>query len=237
MHRMLALVLTLGLASAVAADEAAWIDLTAQGLAPWRAPTGEWLVAGDATPSADNPRRLTATPGQGTLVNGPTGRTPDLRTKEMYADVDVHVEFLIARGSNSGVKLMGLYEIQIIDKPVAKEGTGDSCGGIYPRAELKPRYHHIDKGVPPRTQAAREAGTWQSLDIVFQAPRFDAAGKKTGSARFVKVVLNGQVIHEDVEVTAPTGHAWRNPEVARGPLLLQGDHGPVAFRNVRIRPR
>ena len=76
----------------------------------------------------------------------------------------------------------------------------------------------------------------KNLDVSFRAPRFDAAGKKTANARFVKVTLNGTVIHEDVEVESPTGHAWHNKEVARGPLLLQGDHGPVAFRNVRVRP-
>ena len=62
--------------------------------------------------------------------------------------------------------------------------------------KLKPKYHHIDKGIPPKTNAARPAGEWQTLDIIFQAPRFDSAGKKTGNARLVKVVLNGQVIHE-----------------------------------------
>src|SRR5262249_61960449 len=118
-----------------------------------------------------------------------------------------------------------------------KDLTGDSCGGVYPRAEQKPKYHHIDKGVPPRTNAAKPAGEWQTLDITFQAPRFDAAGKKTANARFVKVVLNGQVVHEDVEVSTPTGAAWRlAKEVPSGPLFLQGDHGPVALRNVRLRP-
>ena len=79
-------------------------------------------------------------------------------------------------------------------------------------------------------------GEWQTLDVIFRAPRFDSDGKKTRSARFDKVVLNGQIIHEDVEVKTPTGHAWRLKEVARGPILLQGDHGPVAFRNIRVKP-
>jgi hypothetical protein len=151
--------------------------------------------------------------------------------------VEAHVEFLIPKGSNSGVKMMGLYEIQILDTHGAKELSGDSCGGIYPRAEDKPRYHHIDKGVAPKVNAAKPAGEWQTLDIIFKAPRFDAAGKKIANAKFVKVTLNGQVVHENVEVECPTGAAWRlKPEVAKGPLLLQSDHGPVAFRNVRIRP-
>ena len=62
------------------------------------------------------------------------------------------------------------------------------CGGIYPRAELKPKYHYLDDGVPPRVNAARPAGDWQTLDVVFQAPRFDAAGKKRGREKRHQVV-------------------------------------------------
>ena len=71
---------------------------------------------------------------------------------------------------------------------------------------------------------------------MFRAPRFDDAGKKAANARFEKVVLNGTTIHEDVELEYPTGHAWRHQEKPVGPLLLQADHGPVAFRHVRVRP-
>ncbi|HLF95430.1 MAG TPA: family 16 glycoside hydrolase, partial [Planctomycetota bacterium] len=82
----------------------------------------------------------------------------------------------------------------------------------------------------------KAAGEWQSFDVVFLAPRFDAAGKKTANARFVKVTHNGQVIHEEVEVTGPTrAGAWED-EKPLGPIMLQGDHGPVAFRNLRVRP-
>ena len=68
-----------------------------------------------------------------------------------------------------------------------------------------------------------------------QGPRFDSEGKKIRNARFDKVVLNGQVVHENVELNTPTGNAWKLKEIARGPLLLQGDHGPVAFRKIRVR--
>jgi hypothetical protein len=233
---MLLLLVTVGLARA--GDEG-WIDLTpaANPLQAWQAPSAEWINGGSVELDAKNPRLLASKPGQGILVNGPKGRTQDLVTKQKFTDLDAHVEFLIPRRSNSGVKLMGLYEIQIFDSHGVKELTGADCGGIYPRAEQKPAYHHIDKGTPPRINAARPAGEWQTLDITFQAPRFDSAGKKTANARFVKVVLNGQVIHENVDVSAPTGSAWRlKKENAAGPLLLQADHGPVAFRNVRVRP-
>ena len=150
----------------------------------------------------------------------------------------MELEFLIGKRSNSGIKFHALYEIQIVDSHGKKDDalTGDDCGGVYPRAELKPRYHHIDKGVAPRKNAAKPAGEWQKLHAVFRAPRFDAGGKKTANARLVKVTLNGVVIHEDVELKTPTGNNWSRKEVAKGPFMLQGDHGPVAFRNIRLRP-
>jgi len=217
------------------AEEKGWQSLSPD-LGVWKDPTGEWLVTDKVELDTTNPKKLSAQPAKGDiLVNGP-GRAHDLISKQAFGDLEVHVEFLIAKGSNSGVKLMSVYEIQIFDSFGAKELTGNDCGGIYPRAELKPKYHHIDKGTPPKVNAARPAGEWQTLDIAFTAPRFDAAGKKVGDACFVKVVLNGQVIHENAVVKYPTGHNWKNPEVAQAPLLLQGDHGPVAFRNVRVRP-
>jgi hypothetical protein len=220
----------------IAAAEEKWIELTpGKDFSAWKGPLGDWLAASSVALDPDNAKLLAARPGEGIFVNGPKGRSKDLITRQLFKDVEVHAEFLIPRGSNSGIKLMGLYEIQILDTFGARELTGDSCGGIYPRAELKPKYHYLDNGTPPRVNAAKPAGEWQTLDIVFTAPRFQA-DKKIRNAKFVKVTLNGQVVHENVEVLYPTGHAWHNPEVAEGPLLLQGDHGPVAFRNVRIRP-
>jgi hypothetical protein len=221
---------------AAAVDGPAQVDLIGDtGLAAWRKPTGLWLIAGDAGLEADHPNRLTPLPGRGVIVNGPTGKTSNLVTIEDYGDVDVHIEFMIPKNSNSGVKFQERYEIQISDSFGVAKPKATQCGGIYPRAEMLPKYHHIDDGIPPRANAAKPAGQWQTLDVVFRAPQFGADGKKIRNARFERVVLNGQTIHEAVEVPTPTGHIWRNKEVARGPILLQGDHGPVAFRNLRVR--
>lgn len=226
----------LALPSRTSAQGREWTELIGgRGLAAWRRPTGAWFVAGDARVDPKDPARLVGTPGAGVIINGPEGRTANLQSQTAFGDVEAHIEFLIPDGSNSGVKLQGLYEIQIRDSRDANKLTGDACGGIYPRAELLPRYHHLDQGYAPKVNAARAPGEWQTLDIAFKAPRFDAAGKKTANARFVKVVLNGKVVHEDQELQAPTGHAWRLPEVRRAPLLLQADHGPVAFRAIRVR--
>ncbi|MCL4206624.1 MAG: DUF1080 domain-containing protein [Pirellulaceae bacterium] len=224
-------------ATAWAGDEApahGWIVLS-DGLDAWRDPSPDWSFVGDVRLDPDNPRRLVGDPGEGVLRNGPDGRTADLVTREQWGDVHVRLEFMISERSNSGVKLQGVYEVQLYDSWKVEKPTASHCGGIYPRAELRPQYRLIDEGFPPRTNAARAPGQWQTLEILFRAPRFDAEGTKTENARFERVVLNDQVIHEDVEVASPTGHAWRNKETPLGPLLLQGDHGPVAFRRIQLK--
>lgn len=234
MSRCVALLLPL-LAASAADNDRNWMDLS-KDFDAWAKPAPEWQMVGSVELDAQNPKRLASKPGNGIMLNGPKGTARDLVSKEKFADIEAHVEFAVPKGSNSGVKLESLYEIQIYDSFGKKDVTASDCGGIYPRAELQPRYHHIDKGIPPKTNACLAPGEWQTLDIIFLAPRFDGDGKKTANAKFVKVVLNGKVIHENVDMEYPTGHAWRNKEVASGPLLLQGDHGAVAFRNVRVRP-
>ena len=211
-----------------------WIDLINLDL--WRPSQGGWQDVGAIRPDPEHPRLLAAEPGHGILTNGPIGKSPNLLTKQAFGDVEVHAEFLIPRKSNSGIKLLGVYEIQIFDSFGKPTAAADDCGGIYPRAELLPTYHHIDDGYPPKVNACRPPGEWQVLDLTFHAPRFDAAGQKVAPARFDRVILNGQVVHEDAPVPTPTGHAWHDAEHPTGPLLLQGDHGPVAFRALRLRP-
>ena len=224
--------------ASVRADEGGWIDLIAtDGFAAWESPTEAWTHASAVRIDPAKTTRLAFDAGPGPiLVNGPTGKTRNLVTRQRFGDVELHAEFFIPRGSNSGIKLEGVYEIQIADSHGQKTPTASHAGGIYPRSEMKPVYHHIDKGYPPRVDAARPAGEWQTLDITFRAPRFGASGKKVANARFVKVALNGQVVQDDVEVPYPTGDNWHNPEHPDGPILLQADHGPVAFRNLRVRP-
>lgn len=84
--------------------------------------------------------------------------------------------------------------------------------------------------------ASKPAGDWQTFDITFRAPRFDAEGKKTENAKFIKVLHNGQLIHENIEMTGPTRGAKIPGEAATGPILIQGDHGSVAYRKLTITP-
>lgn len=218
------------------ADADGWIDLGS--FDAYRGPTGTWFRAADVVLDPENPRLLKPVqpgPDGPVLVNGPDGRTNNLLTRAEFRDVEFRAEFLVSKGSNSGVKMNGLYEIQIFDSSNAVKLTGSDCGGIYPTAELLPRYRHLDEGRAPLVNACKQPGEWQTLEIVFRSPRFDDRGAKIADARFVKVALNGKIVQDDVAVATPTGHAHRLPEPPRGPILVQADHGPVAFRNIRVR--
>lgn len=185
----------------------------------------KWSVVEAVKVAEGMPNRLEPTAGQGVLLSGDDGRGVDLLSEAEHGDCELHVEFTVSKGSNSGVYFLGQYEVQILDsfgKKDAELKYGD-CGGIYNTAA-------------PRTNVSKAPGEWQMFDVIFLAPRFDEAGKKTANAKFVKVVHNGTVIHENVEVKGPTTAALGGPEKPTGPLMLQGDHGPVAFRNLRLKP-
>ncbi len=194
--------------------------------------TNTWrAVRGVRWDPLDDPTVLegTETPGD-RIING--GKTCNLITDERFGDIELYLEFMVAERSNSGVYLHGLYEVQILDSfGKAEVGTGDG-GAIYHRwIDEKP----VD-GSPPKVNANRRPGRWQSFHIWFRAPRFDEAGKKTENARFVRVLHNGLLVQKDVDLRGPTRAHLPIPEASRNPIMLQGDHGPVAFRNIYIRP-
>jgi CubicO group peptidase (beta-lactamase class C family) len=201
-------------------------------LAGWRPPTGTWQVGGSVALDPGRAEHLTISPGEGVLVNNPKGSTVSLISTPEFGDVELHAEFCIPKRSNSGVYLMGRYEIQIYDSYGEKsEYPGMECGGVYQRW-INGRG---ENGHSPRVNASRPPGEWQSFDITFRAPRFGADGKKLSNAKFVKVVHNGKIIHENIDLTGPTRGAVWDDEKPAGPIMLQGDHGPVAYRNLRVK--
>jgi len=214
----------------------AWQLLQATPLMPagkaldaWEAAAG-WSEVGGVRSDPQKPGGLLTDPGAGVVVSQGAGQY--LLTKERFGDAEVHVEFLIPQHSNSGVYFLGSHELQIYDSfgVATDQYPGIECGGIYPEwiGDANVRGHS------PLVNASKPPGEWQSFDVIYRAPRFDAAGHKTRNARFDKVIHNGRLVQENVEVLGPTRVGL--PEQARGPLRLQGDHGPVAFRNLRVRP-
>jgi hypothetical protein len=155
-----------------------------------------------------------------------------LATKEAFGDVQLHIEWreptppkgTSQERGNSGVFLMGLYEVQVLDSYRNVTYPDGQAGAIYGQ-------------FPPLVNASRPPGEWQTYDIVFHRPHFDAGGKVTRPARMT-VVQNGVLVQDNVELSGPTAHQKRPPYVKHPdalPLELQ-DHGdPVRFRNIWIR--
>jgi hypothetical protein len=221
-------------AAAQAADEGGTPLFNGKDLGGWKvrnaSGAGAWKVVSDVRLDPADPKKLVGS-GQGgsdraVLLRGPFEHGSDIYTEQSFGDCELHVEFVVPQRSNSGVYLMGEYEVQVLDsygKKVDQLKPGD-LGGIYITSK-------------PGKNASKAPGEWQTFDIVFRAPRFDANGKKTQNARFVSVKLNGQEIQKDVDVPKPTGSELSREEKATGPILLQGDHGIVAFRNIRIKAK
>jgi len=211
--------------------------VTLVGLDGWKAQRGadlgKWTEVGGVGLDEKDARKLATKPGKGIIDNG--GRTKNILSKEEFGDIEAHVEFMVSKGSNSGVYFQGRYEIQVFDSwKVAKPKHSD-CGGIYQRWGKNPSGKMGYEGVAPRANASKEPGAWQTFDVIFRAARFDKNGKKIQNAKFVKVVHNGIVVHENHEVTGATRASAFNDEKPLGPLMLQGDHGPVAYRSIWIK--
>lgn len=213
--------------------------LNGQDLAGWTAQQkdkpNEWYTTpGVFFDRLLGPTRLSGRRAPGSrIVNGPTGRTVNLVTERRFGDMELYLEWMVSKGSNSGVYLHGLYEVQIFDSYASTEPMKTSdAGGIYHR--------WIDNqpvgGSAPRVNASRPPGHWQSYQVWFQAPRFDAAGRKTANAKFLRVLHNGILVQENVEVDGGTRAHMPIPEAPENPLMLQGDHGPVAYRDIYWRP-
>jgi hypothetical protein len=177
----------------------------------WQFPDGsaaDWKIDGDAIESQHR----------------------DIVTKQKFMDFVLHVEFKVplmpnAHGQergNSGVGLQSRYEVQVLDSyGFAEPGTGD-CGALYSQAA-------------PLFNACKKPLEWQTYDIVFRAPRFDAAGTKTEMAR-ATVFQNGILVQNNQEIHGPTGINDGRPESEPGSVLLQYHHNTVQYRNIWIVP-
>jgi hypothetical protein len=207
-------------------------------LSAFKNPAASWSVAGNVFADLNAENVLKTNKGDGILVNQSTEKKAgaDLYTINEYGDVAVELDYLTAKGANSGIYLQGNYEIQIDDAWGLRNATSHNNGGIYQRwDDSKPEADKGYGGVAPRQNASKAPGLWQHIKIIFQAPKFDAAGKKTANAKIISIVLNGVAIHENVELFGATRGA-AGPEKAVGPLRLQGDHGSVAFKSISITP-
>lgn len=161
-------------------------------------------------------------------VNG----TGSISSKQEFGDCQLHIEWATpekvegegqGRG-NSGILLQGRYEVQVLDSYINKTYYHGQAGAVY-------------KQYAPLVNACRKPGEWQSYDIIFHAPRFDADGKleKPGT---VTVLQNGVLVQDHVEImgsTGPTGAPKYHAHPLKQSLVLQDHHNPVRYRNIWIR--
>lgn len=201
-------------------------------VAAFRTPGANWQLASGVGGDPRHEKILTPVAGTGVLVNNPAAAAREaLATVWEHGDMELDLDFLVPAGAESGVYLQGRYGVALGDSWGGREPKASDCGGIAPGGQEGAE----TGGHAPLANASRAPGLWQHLHIEFVAPRFDAAGKKTKSARFTRVVLNDFVVQENVEVTAPSRGATAADEKALGPLVIRGDGGPIAIRGLAVK--
>ena len=182
--------------------------LRREGLPKWGEPV---VLFNGRDLSGWKPRNPALTNGwivrNGILVNLQPGN--DLLTEREFTDFKLHAEFRYPKESNSGIYLRGRYEVQIEDN-FGKEPDSHGIGGVY-------------GFLAPRVNLAKRAEEWQTVDVTLVGRR-------------ITVELNGEPIIERQEIPGITGGALDSDEGKPGPILLQGDHGVVEFRNLKLTP-
>ncbi|WP_276371211.1 DUF1080 domain-containing protein [Chryseolinea sp. H1M3-3] len=218
-------------------NESLYTTMALQDLKEFKPTNGNWKIAKDVFYDWKEAGKAKITGGTGIVVNDISDKAKDhLITTMEHGDIDLELDFMMEKGSNAGVYLQGRYEVQMFDSWGISPVKATDCGAIYERWDDKrPPGKQGYEGHPPAQNVSKAPGLWQHYRIEFRAPRFDASGKKIENARFIKVVHNGVVIHENVEVTGPTRAAIFSDEKSVGPLVIQGDHGPVAIRNIKFK--
>ncbi len=235
-------------------------NLTLEDLSAFKPQSGNWQIVGDVTmnpnidihppqaqtpdatgkkskkskevAASEHPKAVTFAAGKGILLNmNDETKKDNLVTAFEHGDIELELEVMIPKGSNSGIYLQGRYEVQLLDSWGVKDSKFSDIGGIYRNWEKE--RGKIYMGKAPLSNPAKAPGLLQKFKISFRAPRFNAAGEKIANAKFISVELNGVKIHNNVEVPLPTGGPIENNEKPTGPLMIQGDHGPVAFRNIK----
>jgi hypothetical protein len=199
----------------------------------FQTPTANWKLIGEIQ-AGYNDTMLNTAKGMGILHNDfsraiQNKPVHNLVTKMEHGDMMLEFDFMMAKGSNSGVYFQSRYEVQLYDSWGVKTPRSSDLGGLYQTIKKG----NGMRGKAPMKNAALAPGLWQHMEISFQAPRFDTKGNKTADARFIYVKLNGITLHENINVDGPTISASFEDEKPYGPLMIQGDHGTFAIKNIK----
>ncbi len=204
-------------------------DLTA-----FKSPAGNWKLASKIIP---DPKKGSFgwEKGEGILVNAPDRKNKgaSLYTNEEFGDFDLELDFLVSKGTSSGIFILDRYLLNLADSWTDIHPKASSNGGVGPTT--LDNIAKLGEVYAPRQNVSRAPGLWQHAKIIFRAPRFNASGVKTENARLLRVELNNVVVHDNIELTAPTANAIHQNEVPTAPLRFIGEGGAVAFRNIKIK--
>ena len=201
-------------------------------------PTGKnWSIIGQVTANRNQRWHMQTEPGTGIIFNAnDQEKNNNILTNFEHGNIELEAYVMMPKGSNSGIYFQGRYEIQLLDSWGVTAPKFSDIGGIYQRWDNNaPNGQQGYEGHSPKLNAAKAPGLWQHFKIIFHAPKFDSKGHKIKNALFKQVWLNGKLLHEDVELTGPTRAAKFKDESPLGPLMIQGDHGPVALKQIRYK--
>jgi hypothetical protein len=217
-------------------------NLDLNDMSAFREQAGNWKIVSDVKMNRlvdvhkDGNGSISISEGKGILINLNNDKMKSaLLTQMEHGDIDLELDFMMPKGSNSGIYLMGRYEIQLYDSWGVTTPSFSDLGGIYRNWESNPTVKYMGKA--PMTNPALAPGLWQKMEISFKAPQFDGSGNKIKNATINFVKINGTIIHENVEIPKFTGGPIVANEVSKGPLMIQGDHGAVAFKNIKYKLR
>lgn len=211
------------------------IDLT--DMSAFKPVSKNWNIVANVIADRTKKQTFSTSEGAGVLLNTPQKEAKEhLFTNFEHSDIELEFDVMMPLLSNSGIYFQGRYEIQLFDSWGVKNLKYSDIGGIYQRwnnnAEKGKEGY---EGHAPKLNAAKAPGLWQHFKILFRAPRFDDAGNKIKNAQFEEVFLNGMLLHKNIEVYGTTRSSAFNDEKAMGPLMIQGDHGAVAFKNIKYK--
>ncbi|MEP1490346.1 MAG: DUF1080 domain-containing protein [Algibacter sp.] len=196
-----------------------------------------WQIVGNVVADRTKEQIFNASDGIGILLNTTQREAKEhLFTNFEHGDIELEFDVMMPLQSNSGIYFQGRYEIQLFDSWGIKNPKYSDIGGIYQRwNDNAEKGKEGYEGHAPKLNAAKAPGLWQHFKILFRAPKFDDAGNKVKNAQFEKVFLNGMLLHEKIDLHGMTRGSAFNDEKPMGPLKIQGDHGAVAFKNIKYK--
>ncbi len=214
-----------------------YTKLELKNLSSFKPTSKNWQIVGNAVADINKIKTFNNTAGEGILLNTPNKEAKDnLFINFNHGDIELEMDVMMSLQSNSGIYFQSRYEIQLFDSWGTENPKYSDIGGIYQRWNKEAKKGEEGyEGHAPKVNAAKAPGLWQHLKIIFHAPKFNSKGEKTKNAWFEEVRLNNILIHKNIEVTGSTRASISKKEVPFAPLMIQGDHGPVAFKNIKYK--